>query len=475
MWTPLAKPIAYPVSVSSARRAEPAPAAEAPARGGAPRSFTRRLPAASALGALIACGLAALPAVSKSPDASSANAARAPQRVFADAPFPSAQRFVTGELERMLAEQNPPAAPLRTLGAHAEGATLGDAPSDIAQHGPARPAPARPAAPPPGLFAPLAEHRNALLGYDGRAFSLADSVLALVDSGVRAGPIDDTLADTLNRLDIPPEVRIQIGDLIAERVRAHAHAQRGDRYRIAFDAAAGKPRVTALELRVAGRRFGAIWFKPPGASSGAYYAFDGAPLEAPALAMPVVSTRISSYFGERVHPLSHILQMHTGVDLAAPTGTRVNAAAAGVVSFVGYDPGGYGKYVVIDHPDRSSTYYAHLSAFAPKLEVGMAVAQGQRIGAVGSTGAATGPHLHFEVRVDDQPVDPLVALANAQNTLSAMQLDAFRRAASEARFRLASGATPPLGFAQINAPLWAEFATDTSTLRAIFNTHYATS
>ncbi|MHA7574052.1 M23 family peptidase, partial [Burkholderia pseudomallei] len=264
----MAKPIAYPVSVSSARRAEPAPAAEAPARGGAPRSFTRRLPAASALGALIACGLAALPAVSKSPDASSANAARAPQRVFADAPFPSAQRFVTGELERMLAEQNPPAAPLRTLGAHAKGATLGDAPSDIAQHGPARPAPARPAAPPPGLFAPLAEHRNALLGYDGRAFSLADSVLALVDSGVRAGPIDDTLADTLNRLDIPPEVRIQIGDLIAERVRAHAHAQRGDRYRIAFDAASGKPRVTALELRVAGRRFGAIWFKPPGAGGG---------------------------------------------------------------------------------------------------------------------------------------------------------------------------------------------------------------
>lgn len=93
-----------------------------------------------------------------------------------------------------------------------------------------------------------------------------------------------------------------------------------------------------------------------------------------------------------------------------------------------------------------------------------------------SRGAVYG---HFngkiEVRVDDQPVDPLVALANAQNTLSAMQLDAFRRAASEARFRLASGATPPLGFAQINAPLWAEFATDTSTLRAIFNTHYATS
>lgn len=448
MWTPLAKPTAQPVSASSSAspfRADPAPVARSAARSAPPRSFTRKLPAAGALGALIACSLAALPAVSKSPDASSTNAARAPQRVFADAPFPSAQRFVTGELERMIADQNPPAAPLRTLAAR------------------------------PGLFAPLAEHRNELLGYDGRAFSLADSVLALASSGVRAGPIDDTLADTLNRIDIPPEVRIQIGDLIADRVQSHASARQGDRYRIAFDAASGKPRVTALELRVAGRRFGAVWFKPPGAASGAYYAFDGEPLDAPALTMPVVSTRISSYFGERVHPLSHILQMHTGVDLAAPSGTRVNAAAAGVVSFVGYDPGGYGKYVVIDHPDRRSTYYAHLSAFAPGLDIGMTVAQGQRIGAVGSTGAATGPHLHFEVRVDDQPVDPLVALADAQNTLSAMQLDAFRRAASEARFRLASGSARPLGFAQVSAPLWAEFATDTSTLRAIFNTHYASS
>ncbi|AOJ01781.1 peptidase [Burkholderia mayonis] len=457
----MAKPFAHTVSVSSG---DPASAAGSPAQAAAPRSFKRKLPAASTLAALIAFGLAALPAVSKSPDASTANAARTPQRVLADAPFPSAQRFVTNELERMIAEQAPHADPLQ---AHADRTDPAGADSTP---GLTRPGLAR-----PGLFASLAEHRNELLGYDGRAFSLADSVLAPTDGGVRSGAIEQTLADTLNQIDIPPEVRIQIGDLISDRVHSHANAQPGDRYRIAFDAASGKPRVTALELRVAGRKFGAIWFKPPGAAGGAYYAFDGQPLDAPALTMPVVSTRISSYFGERIHPLSHILQMHTGVDLAAPTGTRVGAAAAGVVSFVGYDPGGYGKYVVIDHPDRTSTYYAHLSAFAPGLEAGMTVAQGQRIGTVGSTGAATGPHLHFEVRVDDQPVDPLVALANAQNTLSAMQLDAFRRVASEARFRLASSGARPLGFAQVDAPLWAEFATDTSTLRAIFNTHYASS
>lgn len=456
MWTPLAKPIAHTVFVSSD---DPASVAGSPAQAASARSLRRKLPTASALGALIAFGLAALPAVSKPPDSSTANAARAPQRVFADAPFPSAQRFVTGELERVIGEQSPPDAPLRTLAAQTAASAAAPMPGQA----------------PPGLFAPLAEHRNELLGYGSRAFSLADSVLAPIDSGVRAGPIEQSLADTLNRIDIPPEVRIQIGDLIADRVQSHANAQPGDRYRVAFDAASAKPRVTALELRVAGRRFGAVWFKAPGAASGAYYAFDGAPLDAPALTIPVVSTRISSYFGERIHPLSHILQMHTGVDLAAPAGTRVNAASAGVVSFVGYDPGGYGKYVVIDHPDRTSTYYAHLSAFAPGLEAGMTVAQGQRIGAVGATGAATGPHLHFEVRVDDQPVDPLVALADAQNTLSAMQLDAFRRVASEARFRLASSDARPLGFAQIDAPLWAEFATDSSTLRAIFNTHYASS
>ncbi len=461
MWTPLAKPFAHTVSVFSG---DPASVAESPAQAASPRSFKRKLPAASALAALIAFGLAALPAMSKSPDASTANAARTPQRALADAPFPSAQRFVANELERMIAEQAPHADPLQANAGRADPAGADSTP------GRAAPGLAR-----PGLFASLAEHRNALLGYDGRAFSLADSVLAQTDSGVRSGAIEQTLADTLNQLDIPPEVRIQIGDLISDRVQSHANAQPGDRYRIAFDAASGKPRVTALELRVAGRKFGAIWFKPPGAAGGAYYAFDGQPLDAPALTMPVVSTRISSYFGERIHPLSHILQMHTGVDLAAPTGTRVDAAAAGVVSFAGYDPGGYGKYVVIDHPDRTSTYYAHLSAFAPGLEAGMTVAQGQRIGAVGSTGAATGPHLHFEVRVDDQPVDPLVALADAQNTLSAMQLDAFRRVASEARFRLASSGARPLGFAQVDAPLWAEFATDTSTLRAIFNTHYASS
>jgi murein DD-endopeptidase MepM/ murein hydrolase activator NlpD len=418
MWTPLVKPAAHP-DISAPR----------PARA---RWIARALLPAAVLSALAALALAAaLPAVSQLPGAADTNAAALPQRVLSDTPFPTAQHFVTSELVQTIGERT-------------------------AQ---------------PGLFAPLSAHRNDMLGY-ANLFTLAAPE---PDHGLRAGDIELTLSDTLNRLDLPPEVRIQLGDLVSGKVPMRAGSQRGDYYRLAFDANGGTPRLTALELRVAGRTFGAIWFKPPGADKGAYYTFDGAPLEAAAFTMPVNWTRISSFFGERVHPLSQAMSFHTGVDLAAQTGTRVDAAADGVVSFVGTDPGGYGRYVIVDHSDGYSTYYAHLSAFARGLKVGESVRQGERIGSVGMTGAATGPHLHFEVRVADQPVDPLVTLANAQTNLSDMQRTAFQQEASQWRFRLASINTAPFAFAQTDGPLWGDFASDKSTLRAVFNTHYTAS
>ncbi|WGS43778.1 M23 family metallopeptidase [Burkholderia sp. JSH-S8] len=416
MWTPLVKPAAPP-DLS------------------APRTLrrVRALLPAAVLGALATLGLAVvtLPAVSQLPGAVDTGAAATPQRVLSATPFPSAEHFVASELARSIGERN-------------------------AQ---------------PGLFAPLSAHRNDMLGY-ANLFTLAPPE---PEHGLRAGDIELTLSDTLNRLDLPPEVRIQFGDLVSGKVPMRESAHRGDYYRVAFDTTGSAPRLTALELRVAGRTFGALWFKPPGADKGAYYMLDGTPLEAAAFTMPVKWTRISSFFGERVHPLSQAMAFHTGVDLAAPSGTRVDAAADGTVSFVGTDPGGYGKYVIVDHADGYSTYYAHLSAFAHGLKVGEPVRQGERLGSVGMTGAATGPHLHFEVRVADQPVDPLVTLASAQTALSDMQLTAFRQEAVQWRFRLASISTAPFAFAQTDGPLWGDFASDKSTLRAVFNTYYTAS
>lgn len=179
--------------------------------------------------------------------------------------------------------------------------------------------------------------------------------------------------------------------------------------------------------------------RPLTARRGGYYDFDGVPLAGSRFAMPVNATRISSHFGARVHPVTGARHVHSGVDLAAPAGRAVHASERGVVTFIGTEPRGYGKYVVIRHDGGYASYYAHLSAFEPTLRTGMRVARGQRVGAVGSTGTATGPHLHFEVRRHDRLVDP-VALVQAGDAakLKGERRVAFNQVALDARTQLAS-------------------------------------
>lgn len=132
-----------------------------------------------------------------------------------------------------------------------------------------------------------------------------------------------------------------------------------------------------------------------------------------ALRLPV-HARTTSGFGLRVHPVTGEERLHSGIDLAAPTGTPIAAAAAGTVTFAG-PRGGYGNLVIVDHGDGTETRYAHQDSLA--VVVGQVVAAGEVVGTVGSTGRSTGPHLHFEVRRHGEPVDPAHLLAPSEGAV----------------------------------------------------------
>jgi murein DD-endopeptidase MepM/ murein hydrolase activator NlpD len=138
-----------------------------------------------------------------------------------------------------------------------------------------------------------------------------------------------------------------------------------------------------------------------------YYSADGQPAAPTFLRYPVNFTRVSSEFSPlRLDPVTHRWAAHEGVDLAAPIGTPVRATAQGTVTFAGWEIG-YGRVIKIQNFGDYSTTFAHLSRFAKSLRAGAKVQQGQVIGYVGKTGWATGPHLHYEVHVDNVPQDPL--------------------------------------------------------------------
>ena len=253
-----------------------------------------------------------------------------------------------------------------------------------------------------------------------------------------AGEIKGGLHAAWTPVGLPADLVVQLSRIFAGRLDATQPAQAGDYYLIAYErgdgnaASAAGARITAVELRLAGQTHRAVWFVAPGRVGGDYYSFDGQRLTAEPFAMPLNFVRVSSPFGYRIHPVTGQRLLHTGVDLTAAPGTPVVAASAGTVQFVGYDSG-YGNHVVLRHTQGYTSYYAHLSAFAKGLRAGMQVTQGQSLGAVGETGVATGPHLHFEVRLNNQPTDPLKLTSRSSAVpLAGRQRAAFDQLASVA-------------------------------------------
>jgi murein DD-endopeptidase MepM/ murein hydrolase activator NlpD len=176
----------------------------------------------------------------------------------------------------------------------------------------------------------------------------------------------------------------------------------------------------------------------------AYYSLDGSSRAKAFLRSPVEFSRVSSGFGTRFHPIFKNWRAHTGVDFAAPQGTRVLSVADGYVVSAGVR-GGYGNAVEIRHGGGITTLYAHLSRFGAGIRAGMRVRQGDPIGYVGSTGYATGPHLHYEFKIGGIHQNPLkVALPKAEPVPPGLKSQ-FLQIASQARVTIDLVASAPTG------------------------------
>jgi len=240
-----------------------------------------------------------------------------------------------------------------------------------------------------------------------------------------SGIIKTSLFAATDDARVPDAVAIQLAEIFAGDIDFHRALRKGDRFSVVYEAleADGEPlrvgKVLSAEFVSGSKTFQALWFQAPGinpangnAYKGGYYTPDGQSLTRAYLASPLAFSRISSGFSMRLHPILQTWRAHLGVDYAAPTGTTVRAVGDGVVEFAGAQ-GGYGNVVILRHGNQHTTVYAHMSRLG--VRKGQSVAQGQTIGLVGATGWATGPHLHFEFRVNGVHKDPVTLARQSES------------------------------------------------------------
>lgn len=282
-----------------------------------------------------------------------------------------------------------------------------------------------------------------------------ESAPLTVSSKLASGTIQSSLFGATDDANIPDAIAVQIAEIFSGDIDFHRALRKGDRFSIVYETLEGdgEPlrtgRVLSAEFVNNGKTFQAMWFQEPPASGsttaaasagkGGYYTLDGESLRRAFLTSPMEFSRVTSTFKMRFHPILNSWRAHRGVDYAATTGTPVRSIGDGVVEFAGVQ-NGFGNIVVINHGKQQSTAYAHLSRI--NVRKGQSVSQSQNIGAVGSTGWATGPHLHFEFRVNGTQIDPLSMARQSESTpVSSAAKSQFTKLAAQNRVALAAAAS----------------------------------
>ena len=266
-----------------------------------------------------------------------------------------------------------------------------------------------------------------------------------------SGTVRSSLWAATDDARLPDAIAMQLVDIFSGDIDFHRQLRKGDTFSVAFEAMTaddqpiswnqGTGRIVAAEFINNGKSLQAVWYQ--GTGKGGYFGPDGRSRRKSFLASPMEFSRVTSGFAMRFHPILQSWRAHNGVDYGAPAGTPVRSVADGVVETAGRQ-NGYGNVIQLQHGAGKTTIYAHLT----KIDVrqGQRVEQGQRIGTVGATGWATGPHLHFEFRVGGRFQDPLkVARESESLSIDPSARPQFLKLATVAKNQLAA-ATTMVGF-----------------------------
>lgn len=281
-------------------------------------------------------------------------------------------------------------------------------------------------------FQPAVE-RSVSVSFNGIRFQAAETAKKLARRAVAAqGEIRSSLFESGRAAGVPMNVLTELIRNYSYDVDFQRDIQPGDRFEVLYEqvvtedgeVASGGGNILYASLTLSGKEQ-AIYRYEDSQGIAEFFNAQGSSIRKALLKTPIDGARLSSGFGMRRHPVLGYSKMHKGVDFAAPTGTPIYAAGAGVVDEVGPN-GSYGNYVRIRHNGEISTAYAHMSRFGAGMRKGARVAQGDVIGYVGTTGRSTGAHLHYEIVKNGQQVNPLSVAVPTGRNLEGKELARFK-------------------------------------------------
>lgn len=248
-----------------------------------------------------------------------------------------------------------------------------------------------------------------------------------------SGKIRSSLFQAIDDAGLDDDIAAQLAEVFSGEIDFHRDLHPGDRFSVVYETMhAGSEyirtgKVVAAEFQNGPDRYRAFLYAESDGSDS-YFTEDGKSLRRSFLRSPLEFSRITSGFStSRFHPVLDTWRAHRGVDYGAPMGTRVRATGDGRIRLAG-QMRGYGNVVVISHPNGFETLYGHLAGFGSGVRAGTRINQGDIIGFVGMTGLATGPHLHYEMRVDGVHRDPLKVIAPPSAGISPSQTSRFKEA-----------------------------------------------